>query len=168
MESRIINLVGLLSAESGSQLYLELKSLLSSPHLVLFDASRLEMIDEIGWQFLKKCQTKILDSESFAAINGISQEFISGWMRNNLLTSIPNFADRDSAKKYLASKIESRLEAQAKIPPRPYLSVNTALYCPHCDSILRTYQMGNNTCPSCKGKYFLHKDYKISSFEKVL
>ncbi|MCZ8237337.1 MAG: hypothetical protein O9310_02785 [Leptospiraceae bacterium] len=168
MESRIINLVGLLSAESGSQLYLELKSLLSSPHLVLFDASRLEMIDEIGWQFLKKCQTKILDSESFAAINGLNQEFISGWMRNNLLTSIPNFDDRDSAKRYLASKIESRLEVQAKIPPRPHPSFNASLYCPHCDSILRTYQMGNNTCPSCKGKYFLHKDYKISSFEKVL
>jgi hypothetical protein len=160
--------VGLLSAESGSQLYLELKSLLSSPHLVLFDASRLEMIDEIGWQFLKKCQTKILDSESFAAINGLNQEFISGWMRNNLLTSIPNFDDRDSAKRYLASKIESRLEVQVKIPPRPHPSFNASLYCPHCDSILRTYQMGNNTCPSCKGKYFLHKDYKISSFEKVL
>ena len=160
--------MGLLSAESGSQLYLELKSLLSSPHLVLFDASRLEMIDEIGWQFLKKCQTKILDSESFAAINGLNQEFISGWMRNNLLTSIPNFDDRDSAKRYLASKIESRLEVQVKIPPRPHPSFNASLYCPHCDSILRTYQMGNNTCPSCKGKYFLHKDYKISSFEKVL
>lgn len=160
--------MGLLSAESGSQLYLELKSLLSSPHLVLFDASRLEMIDEIGWQFLKKCQTKILDSESFAAINGLNQEFISGWMRNNLLASIPNFDDRDSAKRYLASKIESRLEVQVKIPPRPHPSFNASLYCPHCDSILRTYQMGNNTCPSCKGKYFLHKDYKISSFEKVL
>ena len=185
MESRIINLVGQLSAEAGSQLYLELKSLLISPHLLLFDATKLANIDEIGWQFLKKCQTKIYQTGSHAAIIGLNQDSHLPWKSNRLLETIPIFQERDSAKKHLASLVGVNLDSTPSSNVNPHPSshsipgnktvssstsntINTSLYCPHCDSILRTYQMGNNSCPSCKGKYFLHKDFKISSFEKVI
>ncbi len=179
MESRVINLVGSFSAELGSQFYLELKSILSSPHLVLVDAEKLDSIDEIGWEFLKKTLIKVKESNSKIAICNLNSKWMDLWNIHKLTLDFPIFANRSEGKSFLESQISIPVEKKSgeishsnqnsnESKPVFSSSPNTSLYCPHCDSILRTYKMGINSCPSCKGKFYLHPNYKISSFEKVV
>jgi anti-anti-sigma regulatory factor len=165
LKSTIINLQGTLSAELGSEFYLEAKNLLSEPYLILLDASGLDQLDEIGTSFLLKTFKQAQKTKSKLAITGLSQAFWGLWEKEGLSDSIPRFSSRSEAIQYLESFLPSQpgLEKVDSNTSHPSL-----VYCPHCDDLLRVVQFGNQTCPKCKGKFYIQPNFHISEYERLV
>lgn len=165
LKSTIINLQGTLSAELGSEFYLEAKNLVSEPYLILLDGSGLDQLDEIGASFLLKTFNQAQKTGSKLAIAELPQAFWGLWEKENLSGSIPRFSSRSEAIHYL----ESFLPGTSEIKKLDSNSSQPSLvYCPHCDNLLRVIQFGDQVCPKCKGKFYIQPNFHISAYEKLV
>jgi anti-anti-sigma regulatory factor len=179
LKSLIINIHGNFSAELGSELYLNLKPVLSQSHLCLFDARELDSLDEIGVEFLQKIFKYGQESDSKFAIANLSQNLWKIW-DSQLSSSIPRFSGREEGIRYLESFLLSS-SCSAGSPGSTNsqqtglaesgngnFSQETWVYCPHCESINVIHEYGDQECGSCGGKFYVQPNLHVSIYEKLL
>ncbi|WCL47596.1 STAS domain-containing protein [Leptospira sp. GIMC2001] len=159
LKSTIINLQGILSADLGSEFYLETKKLFSEDrYLVLLDAQELKSIDEIGIGFLEKTASAAKNSGSQIAICNLAPSLIKIWNESNLESLIPSFQTRSDAIQHL----EQFIHAPSQKNTDPSL-----VYCPACSVLLRIKNFGNNSCPACGNKFYIQQNGHLTSYEKL-
>jgi len=159
LKSTIINLQGILSANLGSEFYLETKKLFSEGlYLILLDAQGLESVDEIGVSFLQKTANAAKNSGSNLAICNLSHSILKTWKESNLTDSIPSFPSRAEAIQYLEQFIST---------PSAKNTDPSLVYCPFCSALLRIKNFGNNSCPACGNKFYFQPNGHITSYEKL-
>ncbi|TGM03668.1 hypothetical protein EHQ76_08455 [Leptospira barantonii] len=152
----IINLQGDLDFKLGEALLSKLEELPDSPRKILLDASGLESATLEGASILNRLPERFPQSK-FAICsvpNGIE---ISAQGAHE----IPVFSDRDSAKSHLISTESNQASSFGENSP---VLVN----CPICFHLLKVQGSGNYGCPACHSKFFVTKDWRISTFERLL
>ncbi|WP_165783273.1 STAS domain-containing protein [Leptospira barantonii] len=156
MKEIIINLQGDLDFKLGEALLSKLEELPDSPRKILLDASGLESATLEGASILNRLPERFPQSK-FAICsvpNGIE---ISAQGAHE----IPVFSDRDSAKSHLISTESNQTSSFGENSP---VLVN----CPICFHLLKVQGSGNYGCPACHSKFFVTKDWRISTFERLL
>lgn len=193
----IINIQGDLSAELGSELYLNAKESLKQSSLLLLDMVGLENLDDIGIQFIHKIIRRAEENNSRLACANLPHKFWEKW-DGEFASLIPRFPQRKDGIHYLESFLpnESKTE-KLKSPERetapiqkglpvdgregekPVIShseekkpgpetVQNWVYCPHCSAILEIERIGNQACNHCNGKFYIHSNYHVTVYERLM
>ncbi len=153
MKKQIINLRGFLSAEQGSELYLHCKEFLDSQTRLVLDARELVLIDNIGWEYLKKL--KKLADERGARISACS--LLPAWMgewESIWGNSCPVYKDREEAISAVETPSKKELEIQHR--------------CPHCGSIQVSQETGLRKCTVCGGNFMLYRNGIAIAYERLI
>lgn len=151
MKEIIINITGNLDPVNGSDLYLKIKELISTPHKIILDMNQLKGVDEVGIVYLQKIQEKIIYPSSIA-VCCVPENMIAVLQQSENL-NMPFFSNRKEAIKFLSTEAVQD-EVQSNF-----------CYCPSCGVDL-VDQEGNIICPGCNTKLYVHSG-RATAFERL-
>ncbi|TGN19608.1 STAS domain-containing protein [Leptospira idonii] len=166
MKSLLIRLSGHLSAEMGSDLYLNIKETSSEPSLFCLDFSELASIDEVGVEYLKKISNRAKATGSKVALSGISPEWKQILESHQMADTFSLFSDILEAK--LALETHLSTENPANEMRDVSIEGEKRIGCPECGQTLRWQSKGDHSCPSCQAKFAVNYKGWISTYERLL
>ncbi|XDD52390.1 hypothetical protein AB3N59_18820 [Leptospira sp. WS92.C1] len=157
MKEIIINLQGDLDFKLGEALLSKLEELAEAPHRILLDSAGLNSATLEGASILNRLPEKFSNAK-FALCSVPDGIDLSAQGQKGIAV----FPDRESAKKFLIS-------STSEFKDDGFSEGSSVLInCPNCFHLLKVQTSGNYGCPVCGSKFFLTKEFRTASFERLL